>query len=65
MDIESEKKGAYLDEYRIIRTLGAGYHAEYLFNDAESSWESMNTGHKSPSKSTKKKPPPSRLSSMS
>jgi hypothetical protein len=34
MDIESEKKGAYLDEYRILRTLGAGYHAEYLFNDA-------------------------------
>ncbi len=34
MDIEAEKKSAYLDEYRILRTLGAGYHAEYLFNDS-------------------------------
>lgn len=34
MDIESDKKCAYLDEYKIIRTLGAGYHAEYLFNDS-------------------------------
>lgn len=35
MDIEGEKKSAYLDEYRILRTLGAGYHAEYSFNDSE------------------------------
>jgi hypothetical protein len=28
MDIEADKKCAYLDEYKIIRTLGAGYHAE-------------------------------------
>lgn len=28
MDIEEGKKSAYLDEYRIVRTLGAGYHAE-------------------------------------
>lgn len=33
MDIESNKKSAYLDEYRIIRTLGAGYHAEYYLYD--------------------------------
>lgn len=35
MDIEEGKKSAYLDEYRIVRTLGAGYHAEYPFNDLE------------------------------
>jgi hypothetical protein len=29
MEIESNKKHAYLDEYKILRTLGAGYHAEY------------------------------------
>jgi hypothetical protein len=65
MDIESEKKSAYLDEYRIIRTLGAGYHAEYLFNDAGSSWESTSTARRSPSRNTKKKRPPSRRSSTS
>ena len=29
MDFESSKKHSYLDEYKILRTLGAGYHAEY------------------------------------
>lgn len=29
MDIEEPKKNSYLDEYRIIRTLGSGYHAKY------------------------------------
>ena len=28
MDIEASDKCAYLDEYKIIRTLGSGYHAE-------------------------------------
>jgi hypothetical protein len=28
MDIEHSKKHSYLDEYKIIKTLGAGYHAQ-------------------------------------
>ena len=30
MDAENEKKYSYLDEFKIIRTLGAGYHAQYI-----------------------------------
>jgi hypothetical protein len=28
MEIEHAKKHSYLDEYKIIKTLGAGYHAQ-------------------------------------
>lgn len=28
MEPEVDKKYSYLDEYRILRTLGAGYHAQ-------------------------------------
>lgn len=29
MDIE--KKNCYLDDFKIIKTLGAGYHAQYIY----------------------------------
>lgn len=28
MEIEQDKKNSYLDEYKILKTLGAGYHAQ-------------------------------------
>jgi len=28
LDIEGDKKNSYLDEYKILKTLGAGYHAQ-------------------------------------
>jgi hypothetical protein len=28
MEIEQSKKHSYLDEYKILKTLGAGYHAQ-------------------------------------
>jgi hypothetical protein len=43
MEIEHAKKHSYLDEYRIIKTLGAGYHAQYLSIHAESNWVKTNT----------------------
>jgi len=32
MDIEHNKKHSYLDEYKILKTLGAGYHAQYFLS---------------------------------
>lgn len=32
---EVEKKFAYLDEYKVLRTLGAGYHAEVKLGEDE------------------------------
>jgi hypothetical protein len=28
MELEEQKKHSYLDEYKILKTLGAGYHAQ-------------------------------------
>lgn len=35
MDIEGQKKFSYLDEYKIIKTLGAGYHAQVKLGQDE------------------------------
>jgi hypothetical protein len=64
MDIEGEKKHSYLDEYKILKTLGAGYHAQYFYFNAGSSWARTKMAGWSLSRNTKKKQPRSRLSSM-
>ena len=33
--MKSDKPHAYLDEYRILKTLGAGYHAKYKKSNQE------------------------------
>jgi hypothetical protein len=57
MDFESSKKHSYIDEYKVLRTLGAGYHAEYYFINLESNWEKMRTESWWPSKNIKSKLP--------
>ena len=39
--MEGDKEGhyEYLDEYKIIKLLGAGYSAEYFFPYPESNWQ--------------------------
>ena len=32
---ESDKKYSYLDEFKILKTLGAGYHAKYKLSYLE------------------------------
>ena len=56
MDIE-HKKNCYLDDYKIIKTLGAGYHAQYLhfYEEFNSEWMTMVISL--PSSVTKRKPP--------
>jgi hypothetical protein len=58
MEIEQSKKHAYLDEYKIVKTLGAGYHAEYLCFDTELNSVKMNRAEWWRSKSTRRKLPP-------
>ena len=55
MEIEHGKKHSYLDEYKILKTLGAGYHAQYFSFYPESNSEKTNKAGLSPSKSIKKK----------
>lgn len=64
MEIEQSKKHSYLDEFKILKTLGAGYHAQYSFFDTESSLARMNKEDSWPSKSIRRKLPLLRLSSM-
>lgn len=30
MKVDTQKMYSYLDEFRILKTLGAGYHAQYI-----------------------------------
>jgi hypothetical protein len=30
-DMDIERKNCYLDDFKIIKTLGAGYHAQYIY----------------------------------
>lgn len=63
--MEIEKKHAYLDEYKIVRTLGSGYHAEYFLINLESNWVRTLKAIWLPLKSIRRKLPPFRLCSTS
>lgn len=64
MEIEHGKKHSYLDEYKILKTLGAGYHAQYFSFYSESNLVKTNKAGWWLSKSIKKKLPLSKLLSM-
>ena len=64
MEIEHSKKHAYLDEYKILKTLGAGYHATYLWFYSESSLVRMNREGLWLSKSIRRRLLPLTLSNM-
>lgn len=55
MDVE--KKYCYLDEFKIVKTLGAGYHATYFMLYSEWNWDRMIMGTCMQLSVTRKKPP--------